>query len=327
MGTQRSIARRSRVAVVAGGSRGLGLLVALDLARRGWSVAVCARGEDGVAHAVRRLDGAARRGAAMRGAVYDVGDADAVAAWIADVEDELGPIDAAFSVAGVMDVGPAETMRIADFDQAIDVMLRGPIHLAWAVLPGMRARRRGRIGVVTSIGGIVSVPHLLPYSAAKAGAVGFTEGLAAELAGTGVSATTIVPGLMRTGAHEVARFRGRRSAELAWFSAGASLPIVSTSAERAARRMVEGVLAGRPHVRVPWWIHVAMRVHGLAPSTTVRAAGLAGRLLPSAGRSPDGPAEGGTVPRSPVVAALTVLGTRAAQRLGTRVDREGDGRS
>ncbi|WP_144718261.1 SDR family NAD(P)-dependent oxidoreductase [Agrococcus jejuensis] len=317
----RSSARSPRVAVVAGGSRGLGLLVALDLARRGWSVAVSARGEEGVEHALRRLERAARGSARMHGGVCDVGDAASVAQWIAAVERDLGPVDAAFAVAGVIDVGPAETMRVEDFDLAIDVMLRGPIHLAWAVLPAMRRRRRGRIGIVTSIGGSVAVPHLLPYTAAKAGAIGFTEGLSAELAGTGVTATTIVPGLMRTGSHEVARYRGRPSREAAWFGAGASLPIVSTSAERAARTMVDGVLAGRTHVRLPWWTHVAMRVHGIAPTTTVRVAGIVGRLLPSAGAQPAEPTEGRLVRRSPVTRAVTALGTAAARRLGTRVGR------
>lgn len=280
-----------------------------------------ARGEEGVEHALRRLERAARGRARMHGGVCDVASAASVDAWIAAVEGDLGPVDAAFAVAGVIDVGPAETMRVEDFDLAIDVMLRGPIHLAWAVLPGMRRRRRGRIGVVTSIGGAVSVPHLLPYAAAKAGAIGFTEGLAAELAGTGVTATTIVPGLMRTGSHEVARFRGRAARESAWFSAGASLPVVSTSAARAARQMVDGVLAGRTHVRLPWWTHVAMRVHGIAPATTVRVAGAIGWLLPGAGRRPDAPTEGRAVPRSPFVSAVTALGTRAARRLGTRVGR------
>ena len=126
---------------------------------------------------------------------------------------------------------------------------------------------------------------------------------------------------MRTGSHEVARFRGQPSREAAWFGAGASVPIVSTSAERAARAMVEGVLSGRTHVRVPWWTHVATRVHGIAPSTTVRVAGIVGRLLPSPGATPTGPVEGRLVRRSPVVAAITTLGSRAARRLGTRVGR------
>ncbi|QCR19126.1 SDR family NAD(P)-dependent oxidoreductase [Agrococcus sp. SGAir0287] len=314
----RSPSRSPRVAVVAGGSRGLGLLIALELVRRGWSVAVCARGEVDVEHALRRLERAARGRARMHGSVCDVASASATRSWIESVEHDLGPIDAAFAVAGVIDAGPAETMRVEDFDLAIDVMLRGPIHVAWAVLPGMRRRRRGRIGIVSSIGGAVSVPHLLPYAAAKAGAIGFAEGLATELAGTGVTATTIVPGLMRTGGHEAARFRGRASREAAWFTAAASLPLLSTSAPRAARRMVDGVLAGRTHVRLPWWTHVAMRVHGVAPATTVRVAGLVGRLLPGAGSRPDAPTPGRRVSAARRTAALTVLGARAARRHGTR---------
>lgn len=321
MATLRSSSRRPRVAVVAGASRGLGLLVAHDLVRRGFTVAICARGQEGVDYAVDRLERAAGGRVAVHGRACDVGDADAVAAWVRDVEERVGSVDVAITVAGAIDVGPAEIMEVGDFAQAIDVMLRGPIHVAWAVLPGMRARRRGRIGTVSSIGGAIAVPHLLPYTTAKAGAIAFAEGLAAELAGTGVTSTAIIPGLMRTGAHEVARFRGDRRREAAWFASAASIPVLSMPAERAARVLVDGVLAGRTHVRTPWWTHLATRVHGLAPATTVRATQVANLLLPRAGRHPEPATEGRLVSRSPVTAALTVLGERAARRLGTRVGR------
>ena len=102
-------------------------------------------------------------------------------------------------------------------------MAKGPINVAWSVLPSMRERRRGHIGVVTSVGGVVSPPHLLPYSTAKFAALGFTDGLAAELVGTGVTATSIVPGLMRTGSHDQAAFIGNATAEHNWFSVAACL--------------------------------------------------------------------------------------------------------
>lgn len=322
MPTLRSSSRRPRVAIVAGGSRGLGLLVAHRLVHLGFSVAICARGEEGVAYAVERLQRAARGRVQVTGATCDVGDAESVAAWVRGVEDELGGVDVAITVAGAIDVGPAETMTTDDFAHAIDIMLRGPIHVAWAVLPGMRARRRGRIGTVSSIGGAVAVPHLLPYTAAKAGAIAFAEGLAAELAGSGVTSTAVIPGLMRTGAHEVARFRGDARKEAAWFASAASIPVLSMPAARAARVLVDGVLAGRTHVRTPWWTHLATRVHGVAPSTTVRATQLAGLLLPRAGRTPEPATEGRLVPRSALTSALTALGERSARRLGTRVGRE-----
>ncbi len=306
------------VALVAGASRGLGLLVARELLRRGHDVAICSRTAEDVASAVDRLEQGAGDGR-VRGWACDVGDAGAVARLVGDVERDLGPVDVLVSVAGIIQVGPAETMTLEHFDAAVATMLMGPVRLAWAVLPGMRERGRGRIGTVTSIGGKVAPPHLLPYVTAKSGAVGFSEGLAAELAGTGVTATTIVPGLMRTGSHERALFTGDQAAEFAWFGPAASLPLLSTDAERAARRMVDGVLAGRPTVVVTPLASVGLRVHGLMPATTVRVMGLVSRLLPGApGRPTDSDAVEGrrtaSAVGSPVVRALTTLGRRAASR-------------
>ena len=128
-------------------------------------------------------------------------------------------------------------------------MLWGPVHLALAVLPHMRDAGRGRIGIVSSVGGLVAVPRLVPYSVAKFGAVGLAEGLYAELAGTGVTVTAVTPGLMRTGGHTHARFVDDAVTDYAWFAPLASLPGLSISAERAARRIVSGVLVGQPDRR------------------------------------------------------------------------------
>ena len=103
-------------------------------------------------------------------------------------------------------------------------MLWGPINTALAVVPRMRERGRGHIGVITSLGGLISAPHLLPYSTAKFGAVGFARGLRSELSGTGVTVTTVAPGLMRTGSHLRAKFVGNQGREFAWFGTAASLP-------------------------------------------------------------------------------------------------------
>lgn len=309
------------VALVSGASRGLGLLIARDLARRGHVVAITARDAD----TLERTAGAARdQGLELRPYVADAADADAVGAAVARVESELGPVEVAIHVAGVIQVGPLEALSRQQFTQAIDIMMWGPINLALAVLPGMRARGRGRIGTVTSIGGKISVPHLLPYSTAKFGAVGFAEGLSAELAGTGVTSTTIVPGLMRTGSHLQAQFAGNAGAEYAWFAPGASLPLVAMNADRAATKMVDGVLAGRPVVALSPLSKIGMRVHGLAPATTVRLLGVMNRVLPAAGSATPGHVVPGHVARDElrarsrtaagVVGVLTTLGDRAARR-------------
>ena len=266
------------VALVAGASRGLGLLVARELGRAGHRVVICARDETELSSARDLLDDA---GVTVTTRVCDVTDRSAVQALVADVEDNVGPIATAITVAGVIHVGPLESVTEEHFAEAVDIILWGPVHVALAVLPAMRRRGSGRIGTVTSIGGLVSVPHLLPYSTAKFGAVGFAQGLSAELAGTGITSTTIVPGLMRTGGHLHAQFTGQQTEEYAWFAAAGSLPLVSMDAERAAAKMVHAVLAGKPTVILSPLAKVGARVHGLAPATTVRLMGLAARLLPS----------------------------------------------
>lgn len=208
----------------------------------------------------------------------DVADREDVQRVVNEISNGSGPIEVAIHVAGIIQVGPAADVAFEHFDQALDIMAKGPINVAWSVLPSMRERRRGHIGVVASVGGVVSPPHLLPYSTAKFAALGFTDGLAAELVGTGVTATSIVPGLMRTGSHDQATFIGNATAEHNWFSVAASAPLISANSTRAARRMVDGVLAGKPLVTVTPLAWMAYRVRGLMPGTTTRAMGIANRL-------------------------------------------------
>jgi NAD(P)-dependent dehydrogenase (short-subunit alcohol dehydrogenase family) len=317
------------VALVAGASRGLGLLIAQNLAEEGHDVAICARDLADTTEGARLAEQEARTSvgtAAGRVLPYvcDVTDREGVRTMVAEVERDLGPVEVMVHVAGIIQVGPAETMTLEHFDKAVGVMLMGPVNLAWAVLPGMRERGHGRIGVVTSIGGKVPSPHLLPYVTAKFGAVGFTEALGAELAGTGITATTLVPGLMRTGSPVQALFTGDREAEYAWFAPSASLPLLSMDARRAARRMVRAVLDGKPVLQLSPMTVVGTRVHGLMPATTVRLVGLMNRLLPSATGAPDESEarpghEAAARLDSGVVGALTVLGRRAGSRLNQRI--------
>lgn len=266
------------LALVAGGSRGLGLLIARELGRRGFRLVICAR-------SAAELDVARATLAAeqidVRATVCDVADAEAVDVLVASAEEQDGPIQVAILVAGVIQVGPLASLDRRHFREAIDTMLWGPINLALAVSGPMRGRGYGRIGVITSIGGLVPVPHLLPYSTAKFGAVGFTAGLRNELAGTGVKVTTVAPGLMRTGSHLRAEFTGNQAAEYTWFAPSASLPGLAMQPERAAVKIVDGILAGRAYVFLSLLTKVATRVNGLAPSATSALLGVAARLLPN----------------------------------------------
>ena len=219
------------VVLITGGSRGLGLGLAREFARRGCRIVICGRDEDALTRARDELETPVpifwRSPATSAMDVKSIG-------WWPRPPNDFGPIDILVANAGQIGVGPFATTTEADFENALDVMFWGVLRPIRAVLPAMRTRGRGRIVTITSIGGKVSVPHLMPYSAAKFAAVGLSEGLRAELAGTGIRVTTVVPGLMRTGSHLNVEFRGNPDAEYAWFSLGASLPVVSMDAARAA---------------------------------------------------------------------------------------------
>ncbi len=217
--------------------------------------------------------------------------------------------------AGIIQVGPAETMSLDDFRAQLAATFWGTVHASLAVLPGMRARREGRIVNITSIGGKIAVPHLLPYSAAKFAAVGFSEGLHAEVAKDGVRVVTVAPGLMRTGSFGQGLFKGQREKEMDWFSLGSTLPLVSMDAERAARRIVRATERGEAFVTLGLPFKAARLFHGIFPGLTADLAGVVARFLPGpGGAGPEQRAEKGFRHRGAVSRSfLTVLGERAAR--------------
>jgi NAD(P)-dependent dehydrogenase (short-subunit alcohol dehydrogenase family) len=303
-----------QVALVTGGSRGLGLLIAWELAHAGCKVAICARDADELA---RARDDLARFGHALETVVCDVSDQLQARRMIERVTARFGQVDILVNNAGVIQVGPLENQALDDFQVAMDVMYWGVVYPTLAVLPQMRARGSGRIANVTSIGGRIAVPHLLPYSSAKFAAVGFSEGLAAEVAKDGITVTTIVPGLMRTGSHLHAIFKGQQEVEYGLFTPLASLPLVSMDAERAAAQIVEAIRREESVRCLGLMAALTSRFHGLFPGTTVELLGLVNRLLPSpvpgsTGRMPGYAARARLDSR--LIEAATTLGRKAAER-------------
>jgi short-subunit dehydrogenase len=210
-----------------------------------------------------------------------------------------------------------DTVTVQDFEDALGVMFWGVLYPTLAVLPQMRARRRGRIVTITSIGGKVSIPHLLPYTCAKFAAVGLSEGLRAELGQEGISVITIVPGLMRTGSHLNAVFRGKQEHEFTWFSLGASLPLVSMDAERAARQIVRATQRGEAERILSLPANLLERFHGLFPGTTTNLLHAINRLLPAPGSATTTSKRGMEVQQhmqSRLLDMLTSAGRVAAQR-------------
>jgi short-subunit dehydrogenase len=140
--------------------------------------------------------------------------------------------------------------------------------------------RNGTIVNIASIGGKVAVPHLLSYTASKFAAVGFSQGLHAELRSKGVHVLTVCPGLMRTGSHLNACFSGDASREYRWFSLLASLPGISASAQHASRRIVGAVLAKKTEIAITPQAILATRFSEIMPGLTTQVMGAAGQLLP-----------------------------------------------
>jgi len=244
----------------------------------------------------------------------DVTDRGSVQDLVDQVNRGLGPVDVLINNAGVIEVGPAETMSVADYEEALATNFWGMLYPTLAVLPNMRQRRAGRIVNITSIGGKLGIPHLLPYSASKFAAVGFSQGLRAEVAADGIKVVTVVPGLMRTGSPRNAIFRGRHRAEYAWFSISDSLPGLSMSVESAARRIVEACRRGDAEVLFPVVAKVAAVANAMAPGATAGLLSLVNRVLPGAS-SADRSRHTGAESQSWISPSwLTHLGDRAARK-------------
>jgi short-subunit dehydrogenase len=147
----------------------------------------------------------------------------------------------------------------------------------------MRNRCGGRIVNIASIGGKIAVPHLVPYSASKFALVGLSDGLRAELARDNIVVTTVCPGLMRTGSPPNASVKGQQAHEYSWFAVASSLPILTTSAERAATQIIGACRRGDAELVITLPAKLAVMVRTLAPELFSDAMSLVQRALPGPG--------------------------------------------
>jgi len=270
---------KDKTVFITGGSRGLGFLLALEFAKAGSRVAICARDPEEIKRAEKLL---ADAGVSVFGIDCDVTLREEAEIAVQKVQEQLGPIDVLVNNAGVITVGPMESMTIDDYRDSINTHFWGPFFTITAALRTMRSRRHGRIVNISSIGGKISVPHLLPYSVGKFALTGFSEGLHSELRKDNIIVTTVCPGLMRTGSPRNASFKGDNQAEYAWFSISDSIPLLSMSARRAAQQIVKACQRGDAEVTLSLPAKVATKIHGLFPGTTAEAMALSNRFLPSA---------------------------------------------
>lgn len=273
-----------KVVFITGGSRGLGLALAEQFLREGAHVAVAARDAAELAEARRHLlllMPQAKEPTVLV-VVCDVTDPHSVRAAIETVERDLGPIDVLVNNAGIMAVAPLLNQSKRHFEGAMDTNFYGPMHATFVILPGMLERREGSIVNIASIGGLVAVPHMLPYTASKFALVGFSRGLHAELKSSGINVLTVCPWLMRTGSHLHAKVGGNKAAEYGWFSLGATLPLVAVPAQVAARQIVEATAKGKSELLISAWALLAAKIAANAPTWTAAFLSLVNSALPSA---------------------------------------------
>lgn len=274
-----------RSVVITGGSRGLGLLLAREFGRLGATVAICSRTPSELEKAAADLRG---RGIRTHASVCDVTNPEQVRRFVDEVVAATGRLDVLVNNAGVISMAPFANTTLADFERSLATHFWGPLHAILAARPYLR-RARGRILNISSIGGRVSVPHLLPYCAGKFALVGLSEGLRAELAREGIVVTTATPGLMRTGSHGRVRLRGRHRREAMFFAAAVATPLTSKNAGRAARAIVRACREGRAHATPGIQARIAGIVNVVMPELSAGIASMAAtHLLPGPAHAADG---------------------------------------
>jgi len=296
------------------------LAIAQECARQGAYLAICARQAEPLELARQRL---AEMGADVLAVPCDVGEQEQVERLVEQVIARFGRIDMLINNAGIIIVGPQQTMTTQDYVDAMQSMFWGTLYPTLAVLPFMRAQKSGHIVMITSIGGKVSVPHLLPYSSAKFATLGFSEGLHTELAREGIRVTSVVPGLMRTGSHLNAFVKGQHRKEYAWFGFLGTFPLSSTSAASAARQIVRAACQGKAELIITPQAQLLARLHGLCPGFTIHLLSLVNRLLPSASPT-EVQRQTGQASRTGMSTWLTMPGESAAQRYNQLANRESE---
>jgi short-subunit dehydrogenase len=303
------------VAIVTGASRGLGLELARELGRHSVRLVICARAASALNDAADELRAG---GAEVTAIACDITEEPSARLLVDTALSAYGRLDIIVNNAGIIQVGPVANSQPSDYESAMRTMALAPARLTLTALPVMRERGHGRILNITSVGGKVSVPHLLPYCMAKFAVVAFSEGLRAELGPGPVTVTTAVPGLMRTGSHTQALFRGQREKEFTWFALGASLPLLSMDATRAARRIVSAMRGRRAEVIFTPAAQIGARGAAIFPALTARVLYAMSAALPGAAETAGELTRGENLrPALPgkLFGKLTAMGRSAARRL------------
>ena len=302
---------REKVVLITGGSRGLGLVIARQICARGGNVALIARDPDELARAKADLS---TRGGNVLTIQCDLLDAEQIHAAVREVIDRFGKIDILINNAGIIEVGPLEHLTREDFERAMRLHFWAPYELISQIIPEMRIWGGGRIVNISSIGGKVAVPHMASYSASKFALTGLSDALRAELARDNIHVTTVAPGMMRTGSHVNAKFKGKHDDEFAWFAASAGAPLISMNANRAARKILAACRRGQPSLTLTFAARGAILANALFPNLTGYMMKFVNRILPGAGGEEGNKSRAGSQLRRQESEWLTRLADRPTKK-------------
>lgn len=269
---------KNRVVMITGGSKGLGFVIAKQLVKEDCRLALCARNMEELIDAREELK---KAGGNALISVCDVSDKEAVDVFVKKVIKHFGEIDIVVNDAGVIMVGAIESFSMHEFEEAMNIMYWGIVNTTLSVLPHMKERKNGQIINITSVGGKVSIPHLLPYSAAKFAAVGFSEGISAELRKDNIHVTTIIPGLMRTGSYLNALFQRDNKTEFKIFSLMSTAPLITISADYAARMTIKAIKSKKIELVLGLPAKVLIEAHHFFPETSIKLFGFLSQFIPS----------------------------------------------
>lgn len=260
---------RDRVAVVTGAAGGIGRATALELARRGAHVAVA---DVRVEHAEQTAAEVERLGRRATVHQVDVRDADAWQALAQDVESHFGGCHVLVNNAGVTMAGRFDADALGDVEWMFDINVWGVVHGCRAFLPALRRAEEAHIVNVSSMAGLLGLPHNVAYSTTKGAVRSFSEGLRAELVTTRIGVTAVFPGGVDTDI--AASARGSEAARLAGMGSNDLAPRLLTRPSTVASRLADAVERDRPRVVVGADAHLVSVLSRILPGRS----GLVGRI-------------------------------------------------